>query len=232
MATLDFFVLRPEEFGDKIPFIVTDLIYELVQRKAQDVQGVFRVAGSDIETKKLISELSRGQVRDWSCYNIHSIATALKRYFRQMAESQPLVPFELYACVIALIRSISSLEEDILISKMKPFFESYMPPSKYKSLAYLCKFLNWVTKNEKESMMNSTNLSICIGPNILVSPEEGSMDTFQESLSANKALEMMIRRADDFFGDVHLSEKDLCTSATMATLGWPGMRMETHLAKL
>ena len=230
--SLDLFAVRPEQFGDKIPYIVTDIIYELVARRADKVQGIFRMAGSDTETKRLIAELGRGQVKDWSVYNVHSLSTALKRYFRQMGESQPLVPFELYACVIALIRSLSSLEEDILIAKIKPLFENYMPPSKYKTLVYLCRFLKWLTKNEAESMMNSQNLSICIGPNILVSPEEGSMDTFTESISANTALEMMIRRVDDFFGDVKITDKDLCTNATMAAVGAPGVKVVTHLAKL
>lgn len=224
---MDFFSQRPEAYGDKIPFIVTDLINELHKRNAADVEGIFRLAGSDRETKELISEFSKGQVASYDNYDVNTLATCLKRYFMRMSEvSQPLIPFELYACMIAIMKM--PLGEDIIIQKVKPLLSANMPPSKYKALVYLCQFLRTITAKSETNRMTSTNLSICIGPNLLVSPESGTFESLQESQYANKALEMMIRKYDDLFGDVTLTESDICTTETLSEIA-PGTTVNTTL---
>jgi len=93
-----------------------------------------------------------------------------------------------------------------------------MPSSTFKSFVYFCMFLSKIAEHKDESLMTSTNLSICIGPNIFVSPEEGALEILEESAYANKALEVMIRLVGDIFGDVKITEEDLCDATTTARI--------------
>jgi hypothetical protein len=89
-----------------------------------------------------------------------------------------------------------------------------MPPARYKTLAYLCEYLHEISLLAESSQMNARNLSICIGPNLFVSPEAGSPNALSESLQANKELEVMIRRFEDVFPQIAadgFGDADFCT---------------------
>jgi hypothetical protein len=210
------FSLHPDVYGNKIPFIVTDLIAILEARNAGDVVGIFRLNGSDVQTRELIALLDKGRVSDWDRFDVHSCSTALKRYFRRTGELHPLVPFELYACIIAIARLPS---EDDCIPKLASLLPSYMPKARYKTMAYFVQYLHKISLQAEASQMNSRNLSICVGPNLFVSPESESPNALSESLYANKALEMMIRRYDEIFPGPSaegFGEEDFCTDEDIA----------------
>jgi hypothetical protein len=206
------FAAEPEAYGGKIPFIVTDLIEELTRRDAGRVIGIFRLNGSDTQTRELIAALDQGRVHDWSKFDVHSIATALKRYFRQIGEMHPLIPFEIYDCIIAIAQL--PCDEEMKVLKIKSLCREMMTPASYRTLAYFCQFLHELAQFATDSQMNSRNLSICIGPNIIVSPTPDNIESLNESLSANTALEIMIRQYPVVFDDFAtkgLRPEDLCT---------------------
>lgn len=216
--TKDFWSLSPEAYGTRIPFIVSDLINEMEARKAIDVQGIFRLAASDVETKKLIEEFRSGKVKNLSEYNIHTIATTLKRYFRGMAETAvgPLISIELYACIIAIMKFKG--DESYLVRELKPMMKGAMSDSRYKTLCYTCRFLKKLSGNSANNLMTPDNLAICIAPNILVTPDD-SADALQNSGYVNKAMSSMIKCCDELF-DIELCDDDFCTEAWIT-------RMET-----
>jgi hypothetical protein len=211
MCEQGLFALHPDVYGDKIPFIVSDLISVLEKRNAGEVVGIFRLNGSDVQTRELIALLDKGRVSEWDRFDVHSCSTALKRYFRRTGEIHPLIPFELYACIIAIARLPS---EDDSVPKLATLFPQYMPKARYKTLAYFCYYLHKIADQAELSQMNARNLSICIGPNLFVSPESESPNALSESLYANKALEVMIRRYDEVFpgpSETGFIENDFCT---------------------
>jgi hypothetical protein len=212
------FALHPDVYGEKIPFVVTDLIAALRKREAGKVVGIFRLNGSDVQTRELISLLDKGRVADFDQFDVHSCSTALKRYFRGIGEIHPIIPYELYACIIGIARLPS---DDDAIPKLATLLPTYMPPARYKTLAYLCQYLHEISLLAESSQMNARNLSICIGPNLFVSPEAGSPNALSESLQANKELEVMIRRFDEVFPKIAadgFSAADFCTEADIAAI--------------
>jgi hypothetical protein len=217
MSDNGLFCLHPDVYGNKIPFIVTDLIASLDRLHAGEVVGIFRLNGSDVQTRELIALLDKGRVTEWDRFDVHSCSTALKRYFRRTGELHPLIPFELYACIIAIARLPT---EDDAIPKLASLLPSYMPKARYKTMAYFCHYLHKISEQAEASQMNARNLSICIGPNLFVSPESESPNALSESLWANKALELMIRRYDEVFPGPSASgfgDEDICTDEDIAT---------------
>jgi hypothetical protein len=163
--------------------------------------------------KELMGLLGEGPVMDFSKYDIHTLATCLKRYFRVMAAHQPVVTFELYACVIATMTLPS--DEGILTAKLSGLFRENLSPSRYRTLAYFIRFLQRLSEHPEQSQMNSRNLSICIGPNLFVSPIPDTLDTLTESLYANRALDLMIRKFPEVFPDMQFTDELLCDRATL-----------------
>ena len=100
-----------------------------------------------------------------------------------------------------------------------------MSPCCIKTLAYLCKFLKDITENQAVNNMTSSNLAICIAPNILVPPST-SESLMQESGLSNSALDLMIRCYDQIFDDVVVTEADFCDEEDIASLSAPKVNTE------
>lgn len=213
-GTRDLWCLSPEAYSGKIPFIVTDLISELRRRHAEKVEGIFRLNGSDIKIKELTEALSHGPISNWENYDVHCISTALKRYFRDMSEHEPLIPHDLYDCVIA---TMSVKEEGRYAVLLKKIINSISPPRQL-TLAYLCKFCAEITENSSENKMSPKNLSICIGPNIIVSHDEDDANAMKNSSLANNAFEIMISHFNEIFGDIALDDSVICEDEDLEPL--------------
>ena len=139
-----------------------------------------------------------------------------------MAEQKrPLIPYELYECFIGLM-SANIEDQEIEISKS---FLKHLSPCALKTLSYLCKFLNEITANQTVNNMNSTNLAICIAPNILV-PPTNSESLLHESGLSNSTLDLFIRCYDQIFDDVVITEDDFCSEEDIASLSAPKVNME------
>lgn len=211
-----FFDMPPEAFHGKIPFIVTDLITELKRRNCVDQDGIFRLNGADSRINQLISELDKGRVQDWSKYNnpedIHVISCALKRYFRKMAEKEPLATHEYYQCFIGAMESIKA------DPKSKPVLNNLvglLPKIRRIILGYLCKFLYEISQNSAKNRMTPSNLSICFAPNILVSSDETDLPQevqLQQTNSANDVFAILIEDYQTIFKGINFDDENLlCT---------------------
>ncbi|KAH0786271.1 RhoGAP domain containing protein [Histomonas meleagridis] len=218
-----YFELPLESYNGKIPFIVVDLIEEMRRRHVENFVGIFRLNGSDSRVKEIIERYNHGPINDLSSYtDINNLSTTLKRYFRYMAEQhRPLIPYELYDCFIGLM-GCGVEEREIEVSKS---LVKNMTPCSLKTLAYLCKFLKDITENQAVNNMTSSNLAICIAPNILV-PQSPTESLMTESGLSNSALDLMIRCYDQIFDDVVITEDDFCNDEDIASLNAPKVNIE------
>lgn len=221
-----YFEAPPEKFNGKIPFIVSDLINEMKRRKVENIQGIFRLNGSDLRCKELIETLNNKRVTDFSQYNdINTLSTVLKRYFRKMSENGPLIPFSLYKQIVKIMDDPSA-GEDQQINLIKPLLRSEMTECRLKILLYLCQFLTFIAKNESKNQMNIKNLSICIAPNIIVS-ETQSDGAMKESGLINNAFALILGNFEKFFDGITITEDDFMSEEDIAVLTSPKFAVST-----
>lgn len=208
-----FFDMPPEAFHGKIPFIVTDLISELKRRQCEKVVGIFRLNGADTRTNQLINEMDKGRVTDWSKYDnpddINTISCTLKRYFRKMAEKEPLATHELYQCFIAIMENIKTdpMAKVNLINLVR-----LIPKIRRIIMGYLCKFLYEIAQNSEENKMNYSNLAICFAPNILVSNDDENLPQqvqLKNATYANDVFAVLIEDYQTIFEGINFDDENL-----------------------
>lgn len=202
------FVTRPfESDGNHIPWIVTELIDVLTDKEAHEVEGIFRLSGSQVVVANLMEELDRGPVRDYSKYDAVTIACALKSFFRAHSKEDPLVPFELYDEMIA----ISNIEEADAIKQLSAVIKK-MSRGRQVTLCYLMFFLSCIAENSEKNKMKASNLAICVAPNILVPPIADPALIMYRNECQNKIVTMMIEHNQEIFGDVKLTSDEFMKS--------------------
>ena len=205
----------PEAYQGKVPFIVSDLIEQLTKLNAQNVEGIFRLNGSDRLTKELIEEMDTRRITDWSKYqNVHTLATALKRYFRTMSTTDPIVPFRLYNDLIRAGKESNSQNSIKEVLKK-------LDKGRYNTLSYLIKFLNFISQHSNENKMTPQNLGVCFGPNLIVSDRPDSVNALNDSIVVVNILDTMITNYFDIFDNAESVGNCLCDDEDIAAVTLP-----------
>jgi hypothetical protein len=192
--SIRYFDAPPEDFHGKLPFPLTDIIGELQKRNSKDVEGIFRLNGSDTDIRRLCEELNNGRVENWGRYeDVHTIACALKRYFRHMSEREPLLGPEVIPCLVAAMDLGSSNPEFVeqqqkLLTKIIRF----LPSARQLTLGYLIRYLHEIAANSGKNLMTATNLGICFGPNFIGDQYADPETAVHDQQSINSAISMMI----------------------------------------
>jgi hypothetical protein len=220
-----FFYMPPEDFHGKIPFVLVDLINELRRRDVFQVQGIFRINGNDTDIKKLIAELDQGPVADWSRYeDIHSVSCAVKRYFRAMADREPILPAEILDCLMMATKIPDEKRQRELISTTIKM----LTRPRILTLTFLMKFLSEVAANSSVNLMTPSNIAICFGPNLVSSDSLNFDDALSDQQSVNQATGLMIKFFDEIFADFPLTDNVFCNEDDLSELNQPPVNM-THV---
>ena len=220
MSSPQFFSRSPEQFGGKIPFVVTDMIDQLRALDAANSEGIFRLSGSAKDISDLASAFDLGRISDWSKYkNITTIACTLKKYFRDKVTHDPILPFSRFNEIIEIPDKAKSDEE-----AAKSFRQILDGLSKVRfyTLAVLLKYLHEVSLSET-SKMHANNLAIVFSPNLLqhkpglLEPQETILYNKQQ----NKSIAMMIRLYDQIFQGVEIGDELLVKDEDIPILSLP-----------
>ena len=199
------FVTRPfDSYDDHIPWIVSDLIRILGEKDATSVRGIFRLSASMIVVENLMEELDRGPVKDYSQYDALAVACALKTFFRQHVEKDPLIPFCFYDELIA----ISNIDESDAVSQLHDVVMR-LPRGRQITLCYFMCFLNLVSQNSEVNMMPASNLAICIAPNILAPQVPDPSLIMYRNDCQNKVVTRMIESYDQVFEGIIFTHDSL-----------------------
>jgi len=127
-------------------------------------EGLFRLPGTNTEVQELRQKLNDGQFLCLAqCTNIHSIASLIKLYFRELPI--PLCTFE---CYDMFVIADGVPIEDCRLDCLKKVL-SFIPENNLALLAKLCLFLNEVSQFSDVNRMTPQNLAIVFTPNLLVS---------------------------------------------------------------
>jgi hypothetical protein len=153
---------------------------------ATDVEGIFRLSGSEKRIKELRNTFNSpdryGKGLDWTGYTVHDAANILRRYFNQLPE--PIIPLEFYDQFRDPLRhhqseavgpmdgqspSVGDFDLDIVIKKYQQLI-TQLPPLNRQLLLYILDLLAVFASKSDLNKMTTPNLAAIFQPGILSHP--------------------------------------------------------------
>ncbi|KAE8271923.1 hypothetical protein A4X09_0g393 [Tilletia walkeri] len=178
-----------------IPVVVAK-VGLFLKENATQVEGVFRIAGSQKRMKELQDVFDSppryGKNVDWSKYSVHDAASVLRRYLNHMPE--PIVPLNLYS-EFKNIMIKQPFDVDSAIRTYRLLITS-MPAANQYLLLYVLDLLAVFARESEKNLMPPSNLAVIFQPGIFSHPSHLQNPT--EHKIAVEALEFMITHQDHF----------------------------------
>lgn len=183
-----------------------------MREPATDVEGIFRLAGSEKRIKELKIAFDSpdryGKGLDWTGYTVHDAANILRRYFNQLPE--PIIPLEFYqrfrdplrnhqAQAVGAIESQSPSEGEFDHEKVIKVYQSLiteLPPLNRQLLLYILDLLAVFASKSDLNKMTTPNLAAIFQPGILNHPQHDMAP--QEYRLSQDVLIFLIENQDSF----------------------------------
>ncbi|KAM3418616.1 Rho-GTPase-activating protein 5 [Cercospora zeina] len=158
-----------------------------LKEKATDVEGIFRLAGSEKRIKELKVAFDSpdryGKGLDWTGYTVHDAANILRRYFNQLPE--PIIPLEFYQRFRDPLRNHQAQAVGALESQSPSHGEfnheaairayqaliTELPPLNRQLLLYILDLLAVFASKSDLNKMTTPNLAAIFQPGILNHPQ-------------------------------------------------------------
>jgi len=184
----------------------------LIPRAATDVEGIFRLAGSEKRIKELKVSFDSpdryGKGLDWTGFTVHDAANILRRYFNQLPE--PIIPLEFYhrfrdplrnhqAQAVGAIESQSPSQGDFDHEAAIRAYQALiteLPPLNRQLLLYILDLLAVFASKSDLNKMTTPNLAAIFQPGILSHPQH-DMAPLEYRLSQD-VLIFLIENQDSF----------------------------------
>ncbi|XP_076824157.1 SLIT-ROBO Rho GTPase-activating protein 1-like isoform X1 [Clavelina lepadiformis] len=191
-------VLKPskksqKDSGGVIPLVVESCIRS-INLYGLHHQGIFRVPGShqDIAEMKLQFEKDENPISEkGDKVEINAVAGLLKLYFRQLDEN--LFPSYVFDDLVQCAHISNTEERSTRIRQIL----LNVPESVLILMRYLFAFLNHLSQNSDENMMDAYNIAVCFGPSLLPVPETYDQVTCQANV--NEIIKTIILCHEEIF---------------------------------
>ncbi|QDS77210.1 hypothetical protein FKW77_002755 [Venturia effusa] len=183
-----------------------------LKEKATDVEGIFRLSGSEKRIKELREAFNSpdryGKGLDWTGYTVHDAANILRRYFNQLPE--PIIPLEFYEKFRIPLRghqsqavgqmegqapSYGDFDPDETIKIFQRLITE-LPPLNRQLLLYILDLLAVFASKSDLNKMTTSNLAAIFQPGILSHPNH-DMSPSEYRLSQD-VLIFLIENQDHF----------------------------------
>lgn len=192
-----FFTKPLQEYNGKVPFIITDLISELDNLKAEENVGIFRLSGEITNVEKICLELDCGRIKSYDSYkNPNDIACALKRYIRELSLIDPLIGRDIYEEVNRIIDN--HINTDNVYTELNKILCHNGSETRRNTLAVLAKYFNKIAKHSELNKMDADNLSIVFTPSLF--PQSNS----QAPEQSQTAIKIIIQDFEKVFPDPNM----------------------------
>eukprot|EP00117_Sycon_ciliatum_P032263 scpid59868/ scgid25056/ Rho GTPase-activating protein 24; Down-regulated in nephrectomized rat kidney \ len=152
--------------GGIIPLIVLQCCCFLSQYGLDEI-GLFRQSGRANRIKQFQEMYDRGQYPEFGTSletDVHTVASLLKLYLRSIPEA--IIPQEYNDSFIAATRFYRELNSaegvQVMIGQLKG-----LPKASYDCLKFVCRFLHTVQEHADKNKMDSSNLAVVFGPNLV-----------------------------------------------------------------
>ncbi|EME49759.1 hypothetical protein DOTSEDRAFT_68516 [Dothistroma septosporum NZE10] len=183
-----------------------------LKEKATDVEGIFRLAGSEKRIKELKVAFDSpdryGKGLDWTGYTVHDAANILRRYFNQLPE--PIIPLEFYqrfrdplrnhqAQAVGHIDAQSPSQGDFSPEAAIRAYQALiteLPPLNRQLLLYILDLLAVFASKSDLNKMTTPNLAAIFQPGILNHPQHDMAP--QEYRLSQDVLIFLIENQDSF----------------------------------
>ncbi|QSZ37603.1 hypothetical protein DSL72_008702 [Monilinia vaccinii-corymbosi] len=158
-----------------------------LKEKATNVEGIFRLSGSEKRIKELKTIFDSpdryGKGLDWAGYTVHDAANVLRRYLNLLPE--PIVPLDLYSPFREPLRGHTmaavgdsdggpQFSDNFDINKAIVTYQQLiteLPPLNRQLLLYILDLLAVFASKSDENRMTAVNLAAIFQPGMLSHPE-------------------------------------------------------------
>ena len=144
--------------------------------------------------KDLRSKFDTGQKPVLKDVDVHTVASLLKTYLRELPES--LVPPRLYQRAMNFAwrfsKADSPEEQAVEVDGLKKLLHDELNCSNYTTLAFICRFLHRLTAHSEHTKMNIHNLSLVFGPNFIHHHLDDSAEMLMATVDLTQHLAAML----------------------------------------
>jgi len=191
-------ILMQKEPGQEIPKVINQ-IFEHLSKYGSKTQGLFRITPNRSMVESLKDKINKDRELDPKEHLqqkeeiYHELAAILKIFFREMPVA--LLRFENYEKFLLLIdeqNEEKKLKHAALLLKGLPKYYCVLSET-------LLKFLNTISKNSAENMMDPENLAVVFGMNILRMREDNPVILLRDCAKINAITSYLINNASDIF---------------------------------
>ncbi|KAF7965948.1 hypothetical protein HWV62_2326 [Athelia sp. TMB] len=173
-----------------------------LKERATEVEGTFRVNGSNKRMRELQAEFETapryGKSLDWKKenYTTHDVASVFRRYLTQMPE--PVIPYDMYHDFRDALLKIP-FKEDEVVASYKSLILRMPRPNQYL-LLYVLDLLSVFARKCDKNLMTASNLAVIFRPGLIAHPEHEMLP--REHDLSQKVLEFLIAQQDWFILDI------------------------------
>ncbi|EJF64820.1 Rho GTPase activation protein [Dichomitus squalens] len=173
-----------------------------LKENATEVEGTFRVSGSNKRMKELQAAFETppryGKDLEWTKeqFTTHDVASVFRRYLTQMPE--PVIPHDMYHLFRDALAK-KPRNEDEVIATYKRLIRS-MPRANQYLLLYVLDLLSVFARKSDKNLMTAKNLAVIFRPALIAHPSH-EMSPQEHQLSQD-VLEFLIKHQDWFMLDI------------------------------
>ncbi|XP_030355538.1 T-cell activation Rho GTPase-activating protein isoform X3 [Strigops habroptila] len=182
---------------DTLPQPIQDLL-AILYMKGPSTEGIFRKAANEKARKELKEDLNKGVNVDLKSKSVHLLAVVLKDFLRNIPSK--LLSANLYE---KWIQALEKPSKELKIEELKEVADK-LPRPNLALLKHLLSLLHHISQNAETNRMDSSNLAICVGPNML-SPDTDNTIPLEVQKEMNDKVtglvEFLINNCSEIFGE-------------------------------
>uniref|UniRef100_A0A8B9U0F0 T-cell activation Rho GTPase-activating protein n=1 Tax=Anas zonorhyncha TaxID=75864 RepID=A0A8B9U0F0_9AVES len=182
---------------DTLPQPVQDLL-TILYMKGPSTEGIFRKAANEKARKELKEDLNKGENVDLKSKTVHLLAVVLKDFLRNIPSK--LLSTDLYEKWMLALEKPSKEEK---IEELREVADK-LPRPNLVLLKHLLSVLHRISQNAASSRMDSNNLAICVGPNMLGPGTDSTLPLEVQKEMNDKVtvlVEFLIDNCSEIFGE-------------------------------
>ncbi|XP_078682909.1 rho GTPase-activating protein 26-like isoform X36 [Branchiostoma floridae x Branchiostoma belcheri] len=185
-----------ENLLNDIGFTFIKRCIQSIETRGIEEQGLYRVVGVNSKVKKLtelcLVDRRKADKVDLDEYEIKTITSALKNYFRGLPE--PLLTFKLHQ---EFINAAKQESRTLRINDIHRLVHQ-LPESNFEMLDMLIGHLLNVANHSKKNLMSKPNLGVVFGPT-LMRPAEETVAAIMDIKFQNIIVEILISNHEQIF---------------------------------
>ncbi|CAH1267665.1 ARHGAP10 [Branchiostoma lanceolatum] len=185
-----------ENLLNDIGFTFIKRCIQSIETRGIEEQGLYRVVGVNSKVKKLtelcLVDRRKADKIDLDEYEIKTITSALKNYFRGLPE--PLLTFKLHQ---EFINAAKQESRTLRINDIHRLVHQ-LPESNFEMLDMLIGHLLNVANHSKKNLMSKPNLGVVFGPT-LMRPAEETVAAIMDIKFQNIIVEILISNHEQIF---------------------------------